>query len=194
MNKSSATELKRISRLPVTIQAIELGALLTRLFEKQRIILTVVGGAAVQFYTQATYTTRDLDVILQGDDAKTVDEVMGSLGFVRTTTYRHFEHALFDFVVEFPPSPIEVGHRVIDRVNLIETASGSVRVIRIEDILMDRIVAGVEWKDTASLAQARLLWLTNKDEMDLAYLTQFAKQEGYAKILKEIMKASIASP
>jgi len=184
MNKG----LLRISKLPPEVQQIELAAFLSKEFEKHGVVLTVVGGAAVQYYTSAQYVTADLDMVLSGDSKEINEEVMGNLGFQRTTMYRHFEHPNLPFVVEFPPSPIEVGGRIINQVNLIKFGSMEARVIRVEDIIMDRIIAAVEWKDTPSLDQAKLLYLKNQRIIDHAYLSQFAKEEGYLKTLKEVMK------
>ncbi len=187
--KKYEAELKRIQKLPQTVQQISLAALLSELFEAYAVPLTVVGGAAVQYYTDATYTTKDLDVILMGDTKEIVETVMHSLGFKRTTQYRHFEHPSLPFVVEFPPSPIEVGDRVISKVNILKLDDRQVRVLRIEDMIIDRIVAAVEWKDEPSLQQAKLLWVMNQDDIDRKYLKAFAKEEGYSAELQEVMKA-----
>ncbi|HBF13713.1 MAG TPA: hypothetical protein DDW49_10095 [Deltaproteobacteria bacterium] len=184
----SDQELLKISKMPVEVQQLALGGYLSRLFDSDNVLLTVVGGAAVQYYTKAEYTTKDLDAILVGDTTTIIERVMGSIGFKRTSTYRHFEHPLFPFVVEFPPSPIEVGNRHIGDVNIVEFEGYRVRVIRIEDIIMDRIIAGVEWGQKSRLEQARLLWLKNQKFIDLKYLKHFAKSEGYEKDLKQIMK------
>lgn len=184
----SDEELSKISKMPVEVQQLGLGAYLSRLFDQDNVLLTVVGGAAVQYYTNAEYTTKDLDAILVGDTTTIIEKVMGSIGFKRTSSYRHFEHPLFPFVVEFPPSPIEVGNRHIADVNIVEFGNDKVRVIRIEDIIMDRIIAGVEWGQDSRLEQARLLWLKNQKFIDTKYLKRFAKIEGYEKNLKKIMK------
>jgi len=147
-----------------------------------------LGGAAVQFYTRASYVTKDLDAILHGDTKEIVEEVMGAIGFKRTSSYRHFEHPALPFVVEFPPSPVEVGGRYISKFNQIRYNNYLVRVIRIEDIIMDRIIAGVEWKSKPSLAQAKLIYKKNKDLIDLKYLKDFARSEGHAETLKEIIE------
>ncbi len=181
-------KLSEIALLDKAIQPIVLAAFLSRLFKKWDVLLTVVGGAAVQYYTQGEYNTEDLDSILSGDTKEIIEEVMGSLRFKRTSMYRHFEHPSFDFVVEFPPSPIEVGNRHVDTLANVETQEGLVRVIRVEDLIMDRIIAGVEWRDPPSLDQARLLWVKNKKHIDLKYLKQFAKEEGYADTLKKIIQ------
>ena len=173
-------------------QPILLGALLARLFAERKVGFTIVGGAAVQFYTQAEYTTSDLDVILTGDETADIEYVMNKLGFKRTTTYRHFEHPRFKFVVEFPPSPIEVGNRYIDKVATIETQFGIVRIIRIEDLIMDRIIAAVEWRSPESLKQAQMLWVKHKKQIDRKYLSEFARSEGYITTLKKVMRTQSA--
>lgn len=166
----------------------EFAAFLSGLFEKNNVSLTVVGGAAVQFYSQAEYQTKDLDAILIGDTSEIVEEVMRQIGFQRTTSYRHFEHPDFGFVVEFPPEPVEIGSRYISRFDSLKTKQGKVRIIRVEDLIMDRIIAGIEWKSERSLEQAKLLWIKNKDQIDRRYLKAFAKEEGYAQSLKDVMK------
>ena len=183
--------LKQISKLDSGVQQIELAAVVAGEFQKENVTMTVVGGAAVQFYTNAEYTTKDIDAILYNDSLEIVERVMSRLGFERTTTYRHFEHPLFKFVVEFPPEPIEVGGRQISNVVELVMGSKKVRVIRIEDLIMDRIIAGVEWKSSGHIAQARLLWIKNKKQIDKAYLRKFAAEEGYAKELKNVMGTPI---
>lgn len=185
--KSIPSEIKKISKIPGEDQQIALAGLLTSLFNEHHVKLTVVGGAAVQFYTRSSYVTKDLDAILHGDTKEIIDAVMQSAGFSRTKSYRHFQHPQLPFVVEFPPSPVEVGSRCLTLFNEIKYKKYSVRVIRIEDIIMDRIIAGIEWKSESSLAQAELIYRKNKDLIDKKYLQTFAKSEGYEKILQKIM-------
>lgn len=187
MNAPSSP-LEAISNLPTREQQVALGALLSSLFARHHVQLTVVGGAAVQFYTQAEYVTGDLDAILVGDTIEMIEDVMGGLGFKRTTMYRHFEHPLLPFVVEFPPSPMAVGSRELSKVNIFKYGGSEVRVIRVEDIIMDRIIGGVEWDQDPLMDQARLLWIKNKDIIDKKYLRGFARQEGYIRELTKIMK------
>lgn len=183
-------ELEKISRMGKTHQQIALAALLSACFEEYNVDLTVVGGAAVQYYSHAEYVTKDLDAILRRDTKEIIEEVMAQFNFKRTTMYRHFEHPLFPFVVEFPPSPVEVGSRLISHANLLSLNNYAVKIIKVEDIIMDRIIAGIEWKSERSLSQAKLLWQKNKNIIDKKYLKKFAKEEGYEKTLREIMRSS----
>jgi len=186
--KTAEKQLEEILKMPLAEQQLALAAFVSSLFQKYHVDLVVVGGASVQYYTRAEYVTGDLDAILYGDTKEMVEEVMSSIDFKRTSSYRHFEHPKFPFVIEFPSSPVMVGGRKIMKVDQLQFGAYSVQVIKVEDVIMDRIIAGVEWRDTPSLDQARLMWLKNKDRIDLDYLTDFAKKEGYLKTLKEITK------
>lgn len=189
MNKKGFQDhLRKISQLDETRQKMTLAAFLAQRFQEKGVNLVVVGGAAVQYYTLSEFVTHDLDAILSGDTKEIIEEVMRGLGFKRTTMYRHFEYPSFGFVVEFPPSPVEIASRVITKMNLVKTQEGEVRVVRVEDMIMDRITAAVEWKDRACLDQAKLMYAKHYSSMDQDYLTQFAKEEGYQKILKEVRR------
>ncbi len=188
MTKKNISKLKKISKLPATIQQVTLAAFFSKIFRQKGIDFILVGGAAVQFYTQAQYLTGDIDVILRGDTKEVIETIMTSLGFYRTSNYRQFENPLFQFSVEFPPSPIAIGNRTITMVDVVETPEGPLKIIRIEDLIMDRIIAFVEWKDAPSLDQAKLLYFKNKKEIDHNYLADFAKKEGYSKMLKEVIR------
>lgn len=181
-------QLQKIAKGQLTQQQMELAAVLAAEFAKHGASLTVVGGAAVQFYTQSGYVTKDVDAVLIGDTTEIIETVMTSLGFKRASTYRHFEHPLFGFVIEFPPEPIAVGSRGLYQFAEVKTNYGPVRILRIEDLIMDRITAGIEWRSEKYLAQAKLLWLSNKDDIDLKYLRNFAKEEGYEAVLRKVMK------
>lgn len=187
--RNAEKELGEILKMPVADQQLALAAFVSSLFEKHNVDLVVVGGATVQYYTRAEYVTGDLDAILYGDTKEMIEEVMSSIGFRRTTNYRHFEHPKLPFVIEFPPSPVMIGSRKIMNVNKMKFGTYTVQVIRVEDAIMDRIIAGVEWKDEPSLEQAKLMWIKNKDRIDLNYLTDFAKKEGYLKTLNEVVKS-----
>ena len=186
--KTVERELEAILKVPVAEQQLALAAFVSSLFKPHDVDLVVVGGATVQYYTMAEYVTGDLDAILYGDTKEMIEEVMSSIGFRRTTNYRHFEHPKFPFVIEFPPSPTMVGSRKIMKVDTLSFGGNSVQVLKVEDVIMDRIIAGIEWKDQPSLDQARLMWIKNKERIDLDYLTDFAKKEGYLKTLREIIR------
>ncbi len=175
--------------MPLAEQQLALAAFVSGLFQKYDVDLVAVGGATVQYYTKAEYVTGDLDAILYGDTKEMIEEVMSSIGFKRTTNYRHFEHPGFPFVIEFPPSPVMIGSRKIMKVDRLKFGENFVQVLKVEDVIMDRIIAGVEWRDKPSLEQAKLMWIKNKDRIDLDYLTDFAKKEGYLKTLQEVIKS-----
>lgn len=152
---------------------------------------TVVGGLAVETYTAGGYTTLDVDMIA-ADDAL-VTRVMGALGFHRKRGHRHYEHPNLDALVEFPPGPLEGSDDRIARIVL--DSGGELRVIGIEDIILDRVSAYVHWdkrrENSADAAQAVLLIVAQRDKIDHEYLRRAAEERGLSEGLADTLaKAS----
>ncbi|MBI2335915.1 MAG: hypothetical protein HYU97_04045 [Deltaproteobacteria bacterium] len=185
--KNIQDELERIAKLPNPIQPIELAAMISSHFQKQGVLASVVGGATVQYYTDAEYVTKDLDMVLYFDTKEIVEKTMKGLGFVRSSSYRHFEHPKLPFVVEFPPAPVEIGGRFINSFVTLKMNNHEIRILRVEDIIMDRLIAALVWKDRPSLDQAKLIWIKNQRYIDLDYLKDFAKSEGCSVLLRKVI-------
>ena len=58
-------------------------ALLTRKLEKNGIIPVIVGGGALEFYTQGSYMTLDIDLVVSGRDV--AKRVLEDMGFLRAS-------------------------------------------------------------------------------------------------------------
>ena len=52
--------------------------------------------------------------------------------------YRHWSHPQIPFPVEFPPGPLQIGHLVVAEVNEIEIEGTKLKILKVEDILLDR--------------------------------------------------------
>lgn len=61
---------------------------------------TVVGGLAVEIYTNGDYTTRDVDFV--HSDLRASGKLMRALGFSRRVGDRYYVHPSLDVAVEFP--------------------------------------------------------------------------------------------
>lgn len=131
--------------------------------------LVVVGGSAVEFYTAASYMTKDIDFIAK-DDFK-ISEIMKSLGFTMSEGYTWF-HADTSVVVEFPKPPL-IGD--VNKVTEIETQYGTAKIIGVEDIILDRLKGRAFWQDDNELPEMMLL--THYDNVDFGYLHEQAKSE-----------------
>lgn len=63
-----------------TLKHLKLASLVSAVFRQRRVELVVVGGAAIEFYTEGAYTSGDLDLCLLPParlDPRTRQELMG---------------------------------------------------------------------------------------------------------------------
>ena len=157
-------------------------------FEERGVPAVLVGGTVVEFYTAGGYTTADIDMVLPPLERKEIETVMEELGLVRTGDYRHWSHPQIPFPVEFPPGPLQIGHLVVEELNEIEIEGTKLKILKVEDILLDRMVMAQEWDDLQAHVQAEMLMYAHYDEMDWPYIHRQASQIGVLKISQEIQK------
>jgi len=141
----------------------------------------VIGGLAVEFWTQGDYTTADIDLYLPWTPQ--VDVALASAGFIKEG--RHWtvpDHGVF---VEAPASAL--GEQ--EEVHEVVLADGHVAVVlALEDVLIDRLhqfVAG-GYRDVTSQAIA----LLGSDELDSERLKARARDEGLDSALQAIRELS----
>ncbi len=157
-------------------------------FEEEGIYAVLVGGTVVEYYTAGGYTTADIDMVLPPLEKKEIERVMQELGFERFEDYRHWLHPKIPVPVEFPPGPLQIGHLPIQEVNEIEIGKIKLKILRVEDILLDRLVMAQEWKDLQAQAQSEMLMDAHYVEMDWPYVHQKASQLGILKLLQKVQK------
>lgn len=157
-------------------------------FEERGVPAVLVGGTVVEFYTAGGYTTADIDMVLPPLERKEIETVMEELGLVRSGDYRHWSHPQIPFPVEFPPGPLQIGRLVVGELNEIEIEGTKLKILKVEDILLDRMVMAQEWDDLQAHVQAEMLMYAHYDEMDGPYIHRQASQIGVLKILQEIQK------
>lgn len=108
-----------------------------------------MGGAAVEFYTQGGYTTRDIDMVAPGG-AELIN-VMARLGFKRRG--KDFIHEGLKIYIEFPSSFLGRG----ERANLITIDATPLEIISVEDLIVDRLCAYKFWKSGIDGVNAMML-------------------------------------
>ncbi len=148
----------------------------------------VVGGLAVETYTTAEYTTRDVDFIHTDDSA--VARVMHALGFTKRPGHRYYVHPQVDVYVEFPTGPLDGDST---RISEIQLDDGSlIFVIGIEDIIIDRLSAWQNWdklrEDSEDAIQAITLLVAQAGSIDHDYLKAVAAERGLSDALSEIQQ------
>lgn len=136
----------------------------------------LVGGGAVEIYTRSAYTTRDLDFVAAVTEE--VTQTMTGLGFEREG--RHWVHADLGVVVEFPGTTLAPAREVAIDVDGIE-----LRIIAIEDLIVDRLASWKHWGWDPDGAAAAILLATHTD-LDRRRLRQRADDEDVADALASL--------
>ncbi|WP_018703594.1 DUF6036 family nucleotidyltransferase [Anaeromusa acidaminophila] len=146
----------------------KVAAIVSDELEKRGTQCVMVGGSAVEFYTVANYMTQDLDMVAtHSDDIK---DVMISLGFKNKGGTWHlpeYPHV----IVEFPEGPLDGRW---DRVRKVLVNDKLVRIISVEDILVDRAAAVKFWGDPDEWV--KYIMVGHYETIDWKYLSQRAKE------------------
>ena len=157
--------------------------LLTRETEKKGFRPIVVGGSAVEFYSEQIYTSLDIDLI---GNRKVIGEILKSkFGF--ETSGRHWINEQMGLFVEVPGSNLAGDENKLTRIDLKILSISiplSVSVIGIEDLILDRMRACIYWKSETDCEQARFLLKAYKNRIDLEYLKETAKREEDRKVIE----------
>lgn len=145
-------------------------------YNKYGVTPVVVGGLAVEFYSLANYLTRDIDMIVPGDEH--TNEVMLELGFTKRGSSTWFLQQDPTIIVDFPASPLAGSW---DKVIPVEMEAGHVvYIIAVEDIIIDRILAIAFWNDPEEWAQ--FIMAAHYDDIDWEYCERRAKEEDCREI------------
>lgn len=139
--------------------------------------LVIVGGSAVEFYTAASYMTKDIDFIAKDDFQ--IAKIMTSLGFSIGEGYTWF-HPDTSVVVEFPKPPL-LGD--ISRVTEVKTEYGVAEIIGVEDIILDRLKGREFWQDNNELP--KMMIYSHYDSIDFVYLRKQAEYELVSDVLEK---------
>lgn len=174
-------------------------AALTRLFDEAGMEVTVVGGSAAVVWDADAVATADIDVVGFYDDARLSDVLIGQLGLRRSGRFWIDEE--LGVYVEAPGWSLEPdGARAV----IVPTRVGDVRVIRIEDLVLDRVQqwsatgADDRWRQAARLMESPLrdddLLAARADELAenaalLAVRMLAAHERGGATVEPELSRA-----
>lgn len=161
----------------------ELASIISDALESNNIIATLSGGAVVSIYSENRYQSADLDFVTTAlvDELK---EALEPLGLKHTGNPRLsvFEHPATQWYVEFPPAPLAFGGTYVDPSNctLIESKSGTLRIITPTHSVMDRLIAAAAWKEPQSLEQALMVVACQREKIDWDELDSWVIREGIA--------------
>jgi hypothetical protein len=154
---------------------VELAAIVAEHLQQQGIEVVLVGGLAVEIYTDNLYLTKDIDMINTNYKKPAVlHKAMEELGFRKKG--RVYINDTTDITVEFPSGPLSVGNEFITRTTFAKIAQRTIPILVIEDVVKDRLAAFIHWNDRQSLVQATAILLNHG--LKPAAFKEFCVREG----------------
>jgi len=148
--------------------------------------LVIVGGEAVELYTQGSYTTGDIDI---KSPKKLTEEILEEWGFEKSG--RVWFNGELDIYIDWLGESLDEGPEAEKRINTVTVAEGiDVSVISIEDLIIDRLNACKYWNDSDSLMWAKVLLKVKesmKEDVDRDYLFRRAGEEGIEDFLNKLL-------
>ena len=148
--KKIKKKLRKASReKDESLRGVRIAAVIADALREVNIDPVLVGGAVVSFYTEGKYTTRDIDMI--SPSGKEVDEVMAQLGFVKQG--KDFVNETLSIYVEFPSDSLGP----TEKVNVTRVDGTKLKIISLEDIIVDRLCAFKFWRSDVDGVNAMIM-------------------------------------
>lgn len=150
----------------------------------------VVGGEAVEFYTQGAYTTGDIDLKA---DFNAMKEMLLLWGFKGSgANKRIWVSKDLDMYIDWLGANLDEGIEAEARTNSIALGRGlKVRVLSFEDLIIDRLAAAKFWNDTDSeMWASAVLDVANKVKgLDRDYIRRRAQAADVMNELNRLLGA-----
>ena len=151
---------------------------------KSAAFLFLVGGQAVETYTAGQFTTGDVDVTTTHREA--TENLLRRLGFKKEgMVWLNEKLAIAVHIVGSYPSRTE-------KVRSLEVGAYTVRIVGVEELIIDRLKAAKFWKSGRDSEQAAVLFDGFRKSIDVDYLVRRASEEKVDDILRKIRRASHA--
>jgi len=169
-----------VNQVPEGLALEELAALVCSSLDRHGVRVVLSGGSVVSIYSDNAYMSYDLDFIHTGL-ARRVDGAMTELGFHKHG--RHWTHPASQFLVEFPPGPVQIGDAAITEFAERTTRMGVLRLLAPTECVMDRLAGFYQWNDLQCLEQA--LEVARRQPIDLARIEQWSRKERAVERFRE---------
>lgn len=156
----------------------ELAGIIAEHLQLHGIEVVLVGGLAVEIYTENLYLTKDIDMVNTNYQApKLIHAAMAELGFHKQG--RVYVNNTTKITVEFPSAPLSVGDELIKSTTYTRVANKNIPILKVEDVVKDRLAAFIHWQDRQSLIQATAILI--KHHLKPVTFKKFCMRESTAK-------------
>jgi len=144
--------------------------------------MTVVGGSAIEIYTEGEYVSADIDLVV--DSRSQVTEVLKKWGF--RDEGKWWSKAKWAIFVDAMQQPNSGSRRLTQ---IIATSFGSFRIAAVEDLILRRVRESIAWQNRqAAFGHAVLLVERFGSSLDWDYLKFYASREGWENLLAELRR------
>ncbi|HZY94081.1 MAG TPA: UbiD family decarboxylase [Candidatus Bathyarchaeia archaeon] len=166
--------LLRKEQNPLKMKMLLLGYVTDRL-EKTSQSIFLVGGQAVEIYTGGQFLTGDIDITTT--DRPGTERILGSVGFKEIgMIWLNEQLGVAVHIVDMLPHYLE-------KTRTIKTGPYNVRVIGIEDLIVDRLSAAKFWNSSGDMEKAMVLITNFRKQIDENYLRKAAEKSNVEDIL-----------
>ena len=175
--RSAQSVVPRLRKEPdeLTRKMLLIGYITERLEREKPESVYVVGGQAVETYTAGQFRTGDIDIVTP--DSKAAEEILEQIGFEREgMIWLSKALGLAVHIVGLSPTNSE-------KARIIHAGPYQVRIVGVEDLIIDRLAAAKFWKSQVDLEQAKALWKGFRKQIDLQYLRKRAREENVEDVL-----------
>ena len=143
--------------------------------EKKSESVYLVGGQAIETYTAGQFTTGDIDITTT--DREATEEILQRISFKKEgMVWLNEALGLAVHIVDSYP-------KRIGKTRTFQVGPYTVRVVGIEDLIIDRLAAAKFWNSQRDSEQANALFNSFRKQIDLQYLRERARQERVDDIL-----------
>ena len=154
-------------------------AIVSEAFRRVGLTATLVGGGVIAMHLPGAYVTSDIDLVVESRSGiapsrESLGAVFASLGFEKRGG-RHWIRG--DLLVEVP------GSDLTDPVDTVMIAGFTLRTVRIESLLVGRLVEFDQTGHTGHGAQAFVILSVLRSSLDEALLAELARRERVVDLL-----------
>jgi hypothetical protein len=125
----------------------------------------LVGGSAVDLYSLGGFSSIDLDLVVK---RKEIEPVLSEMGFKQKGKYYQRKDDFIDVVGS------DIRDKRVQTVTV--KGSGKIKVIGVEDLIVDRLCACKFWKSKTDCEQAEFLLKGYGKKLDRGYLEEKAEK------------------
>ncbi|MGI9077691.1 MAG: hypothetical protein ACR2G6_10225 [Gemmatimonadaceae bacterium] len=162
LQSALASERPHLEKLTIA------AATVSEVLRQRGMTATLVGGGAIEFHASDVYTTSDIDLVVEGRSRDDLNVALTEFGFSRRG--RHW--VLGELLVEVP------GNWMSDPTDVVAVGPLTLRVVRKEVVLADRIIGFKHWRATAYGAQAVAMLALFGSQIDERLLVDRVSSEG----------------